>query len=138
MFNPTTLVWNEKEYLIPANRMMGAIASIEEHITLNELHETSQRRNTIKLASLAGAYAAALQYAGAKVSQEDVYKGIFAQGGVGSSFIIEAVQTLILMMVPPTSVTKGSEAGSDTPKGKDNRQARRAASSLSKRRTKRQ
>ena len=39
MFEPVTLKWRGDEYVIPPNQMLGAIARIEEYISLDEIHQ---------------------------------------------------------------------------------------------------
>lgn len=104
IFEVISLTWKGEEYKIEPNRVMGAIASIEEYVTLKELHE-SGGKGTLKLAALAQGYAAVLQYAGATVTADEVYASMFEKGS-GRDMIVGAVNGLISMMVPPSSLRK--------------------------------
>lgn len=108
IFEAITLTWQGKEYKIEPNRVMGAIATIEEHVTLKELHENGEQ-GKLKLVALARGYAAVLQYAGVPVTSEDVYASMF-ELGTGREMIAGAVSGLISMMVPPSVLRKQVEA----------------------------
>lgn len=98
IFDPVTLTWKGTDYEVAPDRIMGLIARIEEVVTLSEIHAAAQK-NGMPLAKLAMAYASALQYAGAKATDAEVYATFF--GADGSKTIPTAVQSLLLMMVPP-------------------------------------
>lgn len=100
-FDDVTLQWRGRDYVIPANRMMGAIARIEDHVTMVELGRMGER-GTVPLAKLAGAYAAVLRYAGAaKITDEDVYEALF-DGGQQAT-VMAAITALLGMMVPKSA-----------------------------------
>lgn len=125
VFDDVQLAWNGKDFAIPSNRVLGAIARIEEHITLPELAGYAER-GTAPLAKLAQAYGAVLRFAGATVSDDDVYLGMFgAAGGDKQSSIVIALQHLMQMMVPNAERLKGNE--------KPGKPLRAAASSSRKR-----
>lgn len=98
IFDTVTLSWKGADYEIAPDKIMGLIARIEEIVTLSEIHGAAQKGG-MPLAKLAMAYASALQYAGCKVSDAEVYQGFFA---AGESTIPVAIQSLLMMMVPPT------------------------------------
>lgn len=106
-FEETKLLWQGKEYTIPSNRMMGAIARIEDVVTLSELRAFSTRGGA-PVGKLAMAYGAMLRYAGADVTDDDVYITLFAGGDQVA--IITAIKNVMLMMVPP-AMRKDVEAG---------------------------
>jgi hypothetical protein len=107
---------------------MGAIACVEQHVTLHELYLGSAT-GAVKLSNLSAAYAAVLTYAEAKgATQEAVYASMFGQD-TGRDIIFEAIRGLLVMMIPPQDLQK------ETTDPKANRQIRRAASSLSRKRT---
>lgn len=54
-FDAITLAWAGSEYAIPANRVMGAIARIEDVVTLEELGRYGER-GTMPIAKLAMAW----------------------------------------------------------------------------------
>lgn len=98
VFDDITLTWRGKEYKIEARRVMGAIRRIEEHVTLSEMLRAASEGN-IKFGNVAAAYAALLNYAGARVTDEEVYSSMFDEGA--SERIFTAVDTLLQMMMPP-------------------------------------
>lgn len=112
-FAPITLGWDGVEYVIPANRVLMAIATVESTITLQEL-AAGARTGNVPLAKLATAYAGVLRYAGAnaeKVTPESVYAGMF-----GSAIKQEAVALatigLINMMIPKqATLNTGAKKG---------------------------
>lgn len=100
IFQPVTLKWNGDEYIVPANQVMGLIAQIEDAITLPEL----LGKKGAPLGRVAMGYGAALRYAGARVTDEQVYQGMF--GGDSSTTIQAAVTGLLSMMIPPDGVAE--------------------------------
>lgn len=103
-FTDVSLNWRGKDYEIRASRMMGAIARIEDVVTLPELQRCAARK-TAPLGKVAQAFAAVLRYAGAEVTDEDVYLGMFgARGGVAVDVAMTSLMTLMAMMVPPASL----------------------------------
>lgn len=105
-FSPVTLQWKGSSYTIPADRMMRAIALIEDHISLAEL------RAGAKPTRIAAAFAAVINYAGAKdVTDEDVYSALFTTDQAEAEAVVNSVQMLMVMMVPPEHlVRKGGGA----------------------------
>jgi len=134
-FDAVTLAWAGFEYVIPANRVMGAIARIEDVVTLEELGRYGER-GTMPLAKLAMAYGAVLRYAGAKVKDEEVFAGMFSDGQKQND-LVTALMSLLTMMLPPGSVTEG---GGNTGGATANPTlgARPAAAASSRKPTKRQ
>ena len=135
IFEDIVLKWGPKkedgrqpEYKIPSNRVMMAIAVIEEHVTLAELGSV-MRSGRVPMAKLAGAYAALLRYAGCDVTHEQVYAQLFSDtnNGVSSSAISGIVTGLLMMMMPKSVIEKAGteEAPSDSSgAGKRKRRAR--------------
>lgn len=133
-FDDVTLTWGGVNYMIPSNRMMLAIARIEDHVSLEDLDVSASQRP--KRAKVAMAFASVLRFAGANVTDEQVYAGMFDKATAASS--IAALQTLAMMMIPKSALeeaTKRIAAGELVPK-KGNRRARRAQASSSRKRTK--
>lgn len=111
-FEPIRLEWNGKKYMIPANRVMGAIARIEDTVTLPELHKMQQRGGA-PLAKLSQAFADVLAYAGATgVDAETVYISMF-DGSEDQQAAAMAVMGILQMMTPPQSMV-----GNSSPPGK--------------------
>jgi len=125
-FEDIRLQWAGSDYVIRANRVLGAIARIEDVVTLNELQRFGAR-GTAPMAKIAMAYGAVLRYAGAKVTDEEVYAGMFGATGTSADAVVESISALVAMMVPPQSKT----AAKETPSGN----AVPAATASSKRRT---
>jgi hypothetical protein len=101
-FGDVELIWKNTTYTIPSNRIMGAIRRAEQHLTLAELHEMNER-GAMRLGAIATAYADLLAYAGAKVTDEEVYRTMFATGSVLSA-IAGALNGLMGIMIPPADI----------------------------------
>lgn len=137
IFEDIVLKWGPKkedgrqpEYRIPSNRVMMAIAVVEEHVTLAELGSI-MRTGRVQMAKLAGAYAAILRFAGADVTQEQVYAQLFADTNNGlSSQAISSIVTGLLMMMMPKSVIEqaGKEEAPPENSGEGKRKRRATAS----------
>jgi hypothetical protein len=93
LFEPVSLSWGGIEYSIPANRMMRAIAKVEEVITLQQLGNP----DAVPMAKISMAYGTLLRYAGAPVTDEAVYEAMFVDG---ASTPMTATQTLLTLMLP--------------------------------------
>ena len=102
IFEPIELEWNGEKFVIQSTRVMGAIARIEEIITIKELHDDSTKRGTVRLVKLSQAYGSVLRYAGSSVTDEEVYAGMFGGGEQTAAEIASAaLNGLIGIMVPP-------------------------------------
>lgn len=109
IFQPITFGWGGKDYVVPADRALGLIAEIEEVMTFIDLAINRDKPN---LSKLARAYGAALRYAGAKVSDEEVYEGLFKPGHLIDE-VHTAMSVLMAIMMPPGAVSGGTaDAGS--------------------------
>lgn len=105
IFKPVELDWAGQTYLIPANCILGAIAIIEEYFTFQDLANVVETKN-LSLTKLARTYGDILRYAGATVTNDEVYAGMFA--GDMSNKILTAVNTLLMMMIPPSVMAAAS------------------------------
>lgn len=95
VFQEIGLKWNGEEYVVPPDRVMGLIETVEEVITLAELGS-----NRPQPAKTSRAFAMALTYAGAKeVTPEAVYTAFFDTGKAAETLSI--VTSLLMMMIPP-------------------------------------
>jgi hypothetical protein len=108
VFDDIHLNWQGSDYVIPANKVMGAIARIEDVITLTEIYEASQQRS-VKFSRVSSAYAAVLRFAGATVTDEEVYAGMFA-GQSAAAAVRDALTGLLSMMIPPSAKAVEKEA----------------------------
>jgi hypothetical protein len=99
-FDEINIGWAGKTYTIPARKALGAIAQIEEVVTFGELLRHAQA-GQMPLAKISRGYAAVLRYAGADVTDDDVYLGMFAEVG-NQEMAFVAMQGLMEMMIPPS------------------------------------
>lgn len=129
IFEPYTIEWADQELVIPADRVMRAIAVVEQHVTLHELLDVMGKRRTVQMVKLAEAYAALLTFAGFEISAEKVYAEFFSAGDQAQR-IMSAVRGLQMLMIPP-STYRGAEPGNSLGG------TRKAAAGSSKKRTKR-
>jgi hypothetical protein len=100
IFEQITLTWKGREYVIPPDNVLRCIAMVEDVLPLGVLAQSAT--GDYKLAKLAAAFAVALRYAGAKVTDEEVYSGMFE--GQGADLAAKArayVFALQAMMIPP-------------------------------------
>lgn len=130
IFEEVKLMWKGRELIIPPDRMMGAIAVIEEVITLIELHQ-AQMSGKVPLAKISMAYARVLRYAGSPgVKDDEVYRALFSpKEDPDKVHSVRALETLLLLMVPPSTYKDDEEQ----PKGKGGSSV---AAASSRRRTK--
>ena len=101
IFQEIVLEWAGQEYKIAPDKVMGAIATIEDIVTLKEIGEYAQRGNP-SISKIAMAYGAVLRYAGAKIRDDEVYAGMFS--GESSSSAMSSISNLLMMMIPPAAV----------------------------------
>jgi hypothetical protein len=114
IFEEVSLRWGGEEYKIEPTKVMGAIARVEEVITLKELGEYAQKGDA-PMAKLAMAFASVLRYAGARVSDDEVYAGMF--GGESQTSALASITVLLQMMIPPSAykqVAKGNAQAAPT------------------------
>ncbi len=95
LFDQVTLTWDGRNYVITPSRVLRAIAKIEDVITLQQLSKAAQ----VPFAKLALAYHALLKFAGADVSEEDVYEKLWGEAGEGENAVV-MVNALLAMMLP--------------------------------------
>ena len=101
MFEPIVIEFKGEEFKVPANQVFGLIATIENYITLADLHGSP--KNT----ALAEAYAAAVRYAGGNATKSEVYEMLFDM--TGPQNIRSAIGSLMAMMIPPSAMKKAKE-----------------------------
>lgn len=124
IFDPIEMRWMGQEVTIPANRVLKAIASVEEILPLDQVVKMAQSGH-VHIAKCSMAYGAVLRYAGLKVTDEEVYSR-FVGVPADAPEMVRALQALLMMMLPRD--LKGGSA--DAPKGKAPR--RRASASSKK------
>jgi len=106
MLQPVTIKWQGEAYEIPADEVLGLIDTVEDHVTLDELHHM-QYTGKIKRMQIAKGYAAALNYAirasGDKlkhITADDVYSELYKPGKALEN-TVNQVYGLIAMLIPP-------------------------------------
>lgn len=107
-FEDVTIGWDGKEYVIPANKQLMLIAKLEATLggeTGRQAVEVLTQPSGPSYAVLAMSYGAALRYAGANVSDDEIYLSIhegFASGDTGmATFIQGAILALLSIISPP-------------------------------------
>jgi hypothetical protein len=110
IFEPVTITWAGSDYKIESDKVMGAIATAEEVVTLSELAEMLQS-GRLAFSKIATAFASVLRYAGARVTNEEVYAGMF---GEDKSSAMQSLSMLLGMMVPPTAISQGKPQAAPT------------------------
>lgn len=99
-FEPIELAWGGNTYTIPANRVLRVIAKIEEHVTISDLANGV----AIPFAKSAMAYAAVLRFAGARVTDDEVYAALWEEGGQAD--VTKVLIGLLSIMLPPSQRKK--------------------------------
>lgn len=117
-FADIELEWGDRIYTIKSHRVMGAIARIEDIITLPELRACGLRGGA-PIGKLAMAYAAVLRYAGATVDDDEVYEKAFANSADGG--VMVAIMNIMDLMLPKSARAKlqAGAAGGEEPTGDD-------------------
>lgn len=101
IFEEVRLSWGGKDYVIPPNDILRAIAKVEEVMTLGDLGN-AQGQGRIPYAKLASAFGVLLRHAGATVTDEDVYNDIFKGGPKEmAKASLACIGTLMSLMIPP-------------------------------------
>lgn len=114
-FESVKLTWHDRVFDIPPNKLLGAIARIEDFLTLAEITRFALA-GSAPLAKIAQAYAAVLTYAGAHgVTADDVYYGMFSGDPGDMANAQNAIATLLGMMVPPGATIAATEAPANLP-----------------------
>lgn len=120
-FEPFEMEWAGKKYVIPAHRVMGAIARVEDVVTLPQLQDHGLR-GSMPMAKIAMAYGALLRYAGAAVTDTEVYEGMFTSLRENNAkALVDSTVVLMSLMVPPSlvaSIKKETPQGNVSPAAK--------------------
>lgn len=122
-FSEVKLSWGDSHYVIPANRVLLALAQVEEVLTLHEL-QAFQARGTVPMARLAQAYGIVLRFAGCSATDDDIYTEMLINKGFD---VGQAIAGLMLMMLPPDvfKVEASSEGNVPKAEGKSSRKRTR-------------
>lgn len=127
-FEAVTLKWKGQSFTIPPHRVLGAIACIEEHLTLDVIHRAHQGRQ-VPAAKVSMAFASVLRYAGAVVDDAEVYSAIFHPDNDGMQ---QALTALLMMMLPPDLKASASESEASPTKAQSNSSAKRTRRSAAR------
>lgn len=100
IFQTLTLHWQDQTYVIPADKVMGAIAVVEDVITFPEI--CIMMTGKPRLARLAEAYGALLRYGGITITDAEVYDALFTKGTMKKQ-VGDALNTLLAIMTPPSA-----------------------------------
>jgi len=134
VFEDFRIEWDGEEIVIPSNRVMGLIHTVETIIPPLKLTtmmvELAEDPTSIKPALISKVLSAVLRYGGKSVSEEDVYNGIFGKGDRAYAMAI-TIAALVEGIIPES--LKREMTKDAIPPGKPNRQTRRAKASQSPR-----
>lgn len=124
-FEPVTLAWQGDRFTVPAEKQLRLIAEIEDALTVGSNLPAINvlLSGTPKHSRLAGAYGAALRYAGAVVTDEEIYISImegFAKGGAEAAIQVQdAVIGLLSIISPPAARALRAPDDGEDPAKKD-------------------
>jgi hypothetical protein len=127
-FQPVTLSWKGQKYTVPAESQLRLIAAVEDALagaSGQQAINVLLRREGPPYSRLAAAFGAALRYAGADVSDEDVYLSMMDSMAKGADVVIEtqaAVMALLSILSPPIGHKINEEAAApekQTPAAED-------------------
>lgn len=113
LFDGVSFRWDGKTVAIPADRLLGALARLEEYVTLGEL---SSMGGGARYGRIAQAFASVLRYAGVDADGEAVYAAMLAQPGAREA-AGAAISALIENASPPRRKRSASTSGAPAPGG---------------------
>ena len=111
VFDDVTFIWQGEEFTVPSDKVMGLIATVEQHVKAHELSVEDYK--TVGEGRLSMAYSAALRYAGAKVTAEEVYLACFDPAS--ARMRVDILTGLMLMFVPPALYRPKEKASKKKP-----------------------
>lgn len=108
-FEPVTLSWSGEDYVVPAESQLMLIATLEDALAGSSGEQAVSmllRKGGPSFARLSAAYGAALRYAGASVTDDEIYLSIMddmAKGGGDevTGKVQNAVLGLLMIIAPP-------------------------------------
>ena len=106
-FEDVTLGWKGESFTIPANRQMGLVARVEDALsgdTGRQAIAILMQKDGPPYSRLAAAFGAALRYAGATVTDEEIYLSIMEDFTKSKADVVLKLQTVIvalLMVIAP-------------------------------------
>lgn len=110
-FEDVTIGWKGQDYTVPSNRVMMLVCKLESILAGDDGDQALtvlMRRQGPPHALLACAYGAALRYAGADVSDDEVYLSMQSDLSKGGADGIAAMQSAIIALIAVISPPLGS------------------------------
>lgn len=115
-FEEVKLGWGGEEFTVPANQQLMLIAKIEDALSgasNRQAIDVLLQPNGPPMARLAQAYGAALRYAGAEVTDNEVYLSIMSDIAEGNADALQAIQGAVLgllsIIAPPVAKMLGED-----------------------------
>lgn len=121
-FSDVKITWKGADYTVPAERQLMLVAEVEDALRGNSGKSAVQlllQRGGPGHARLAMAYGAALRYAGAAVTDDEIYLSIQNDMAQSKADVVMAVQSAIVALIaivsPPigAELSKGDTAGEE-------------------------
>lgn len=110
-FSPVHLSWKGEKFTVPADRQLQLILEIEDALagaSGQQAIAVLMQRGGPSYARLSQAYGAALRYAGADVSDDEIYLSIMSDMAEGKADAAAKTQTAILALLaiiaPPVAL----------------------------------
>jgi len=126
IFEPFKLgTWKDRQLVVPGDAVMGCIRAVEQHVTMLDLAKMRAADNP-RGGDLSAGLAAAMRYAGAEVTADELYSTLFdGQDPVAILHKMWAtLMALETLMIPPEHL----RALEEKQRGKVRRGARAASS----------
>lgn len=136
VFEEVKFKWRDREYTVPQGQVLRCIAAVEgTGVTLGQLIVDAGGAQ-LPLARLSQAVGVALRFAGAPVTDDDVYDALFGDPAKLTAQAIAMAVTLQGLMIPPARMREAAEKirlaqGEDDPGKKSAGTTSEAASSKS-------
>lgn len=101
IFEDFKFEWRGEEVTIPSNRVLGAIARVEQVLTMHELFTYIRERGSPPTTKLAEAWGSLLRYAkpDTEISDDEVWNELFS--GDTQRNVIEVANRLTDLLIPP-------------------------------------
>jgi len=111
IFEAVTLTWDGQDYTVPPERCMRLAYKVEVALVQDSRRSVFEILESPLMTTLAMAYGAALRFAGAVVTDEEVYL-VVARGMTGEVDAIEMMHAtldgVIAMLLPPAALARGA------------------------------
>lgn len=122
-FEDVTLGWKGETFTIPANRQMGLVARIEDALsgdTGRQAISILMQKEGPPYSRLAAAFGAALRYAGANVTDEEIYVSIMEDFSKSQALVVAKLQAvivaLLMVIAPPLGRSVSAPVSGDSEK----------------------